>query len=540
MKIVAPSPSAPIQRAHPERSDITNLPPDTDGAEHPGAHGLTAESSGTIFVSDMSVFIPPTDGGHPSPEPQSHMVELVEPIRALLGRWRPEPPSEASGATALTALVAIAAQEASLLRQYHADLADSRKKLGLLNDVPLLRAYWEGWVDALHSLVEHLLQLHLPAAAGERDQAVLLSMVRTRANAEEVLGVLAEAPRRFREIVTSTGLDDQKVNRVLTWGLRVDLVARSGTVAAPIYRLTPLGESAMRGLHEPKWALGAASLSQLVLRRRLTSARRLTEDLVSEAARRAALTATQTRRVLEAFIPALHPASWSPLARALGARSAHGVRLRLARWAGSRRGALAEALLERTLERAGVGPEHVQEVVIPSPGEAVYLPLEDSILSVSHENPVSQALIDVYGGMVQIGSSHATVPFDDGDYGMPWTTHGLLLRFYHTRTGASHFVLAGTSDDGVFAACRYFYEAVDDLLEEHPYDPFACLLVVDGDVEGNVQMKPVRSGRLAAVEPAADWLHVYVVPGADRRSGLPDRRLEVEPEPEEEEELVPA
>jgi DNA-binding HxlR family transcriptional regulator len=379
-----------------------------------------------------------------------------------------------------------------------------------------------------------------PQVPPPRETQRLVAAVVAKKHTAEILRVIAgEVDSRPANLTRATGLSDVKVHRVLTWAMSNGLVLRSAADFNVHYRLSPLGETVLEAIDEPPWVSMAATLIRIGVQRQLLARDgeewRLEDTahpIVQRASLLTGLSPERAARGLNEFSRALQTAAVSNLAGALrytpyaasqpdpagmlspaDAESGHDIIIsppvfhrlmalvnpqgaeELVRWErlwSPRLDSLAESLMVRTVERAGIPTRMLREVLphhylrATKQARPYHLPLQGPILSIGGPglNPVTAGLFFEYGVSVHLrhrpalelvwqqGETRSSFfPSADEDY-------GLVLRIFDEQTGATHFVVGGLRPSGTYAACRCFYRQAEELLETFPEQSFATVLRV--------------------------------------------------------------
>jgi DNA-binding HxlR family transcriptional regulator len=431
---------------------------------------------------------------------------------------------------------------------------------------------------ALESVARALLA-HDPSSQAPPPQQTqrLAAAVLAKKHALRILRLIAaQGDARFGGIARATGLKDPMVNRVLSWAMSNGLLQRWADEPNVHYRLSALGETVLETIDEPQWVSMAATLVRIGVRQQLLA--RDGEDwrvedtaapIVQRASMLTGLSPEQAARGLNEFSHALQPAAVSNLAAALRftpyetSQAApqvmaegvtepqvnHGIIISppLSHWPfiiqeqsrapeltrprrvyQPRLDSLAEALVVRTVERSGIPTRMLREVLphhymrATRQKCAYHLPLERPIIAMGY--PVALGLLFEYG--VPVYLRHRPRPemlWQQGDDWQSFPTssdhdHGLVLRIFDEHTGATHFVLTGLRPSGTYAACRYFFDTAEELLEQFPEQSFAAVLRV-----------PQSYGRRKQLVEAVPPQPVDARASADRNARLDMRYLEVLP-----------
>jgi DNA-binding HxlR family transcriptional regulator len=352
--------------------------------------------------------------------------------------------------------------------------------------------------------------------------------------------IAAQGDARFVGIARTAGLKDTTVSRVLSWAMSNGLLQRWADEPNVHYRLSALGETVLETIDEPQWVPMAATLIRMGVRQQMLArdgedwgVEDPTAPIVQRASMLTGLSPEQAARSLNGFSRALQAAAVSNLAAALrftpyetsqaapevvAGRGTepqvnHGIIVsppvfhwpftieeqsrapeltrRKHLWA-PRLDSLAEALVVRTMERSGIPPRILREVLPHHYLRATkqrgpyHLPLERPIIAMGSPelSPVTAGLLFEYG--VPVYLRHRSSPEILWQQGNAWQSfrtsgdhdHGLVLRIFDEHTGATHFVLTGLRPSGTYAACRYFFDNAEELLERFPEQSFAAVLRV--------------------------------------------------------------
>jgi DNA-binding HxlR family transcriptional regulator len=409
----------------------------------------------------------------------------------------------------------------------------------------------------------------------------LAAAVLAKKHALRILRLIAgQGDARFASIAKAAGLQDPTVNRVLSWALSNGLLQRWADEPNVHYRLSALGETVLETIDEPQWVSMAATLVRIGVRRQLLA--RDGEDwrvedtaapIVQRSSMLTGLSPEQAARSLNAFSRALQTAAVSELAATLrftpyeASQAApemmagqaaepqvnHGIIIsppvfhspftleeqsrapeltrRKHLWA-PRLDSLAEALVVRTVERSGIPTRMLREVLPQHYLRATkqkgpyHLPLERPIIAMGSPelSPVTAGLLFEYG--VPVYLRHRPSPEMVWQQGNVWQSfrtsgdhdHGLVLRIFDEHTGATHFVLTGLRPSGTYAACRYFFDTAEELLEQFPEQSFAAVLRVPRSYGRRKQLaeavapQPVDTRASAGRNARLDMRYVEVLP----------------------------
>lgn len=370
---------------------------------------------------------------------------------------------------------------------------------------------WALWQD----IAEHRTKATPADADVDLGLRMLVETARSKAHASEILSELAQGPCRPEALRKRTSLRDQQIHRVLAWADEEELVRKYKVKGWVFYRATNLAQRILWLLATPKWLSDATIIARAATKNRVlgTPVSKLRDEIAAQVG----LDAVQVSRALESLTRAMSGRSVSHLAPALqppGSEARgfiicpivypreldeevllnHRTDTNERPFQGNegyyapRLDALGEAYVHRAIARAGLDTDSVVEWRPQAFAERssrsarpVYLRVDRPIISLSSPlaNPVTLELLLRFGSAAYFDHRVSEVLRCDGRESFYLTSqvdYGLCSRFVDNETGHSHFVLAGLKPSGTYAACRFFYESIERLLEKHGGEPFTYVV----------------------------------------------------------------
>ncbi|HEX7240014.1 MAG TPA: hypothetical protein VF263_07090 [Longimicrobiaceae bacterium] len=376
--------------------------------------------------------------------------------------------------------------------------------------------------------VATLLRSKHPSALDEADFAALTSSLSTRKNALAVFRQVALGRSRRVQIMNSSGLQDEQVQRVLRWGLANGLVAFSPAGDESHYHLTRLGELALQAIDEPAWLPVATHLVRAATRFRVAGAHMsgLAADALERIGRATGLALEAVKLSLDVIGRAVDPALASGLASALSvvAGTRKGVLL-FARAPEDREVSAGElgdgvvsgeptVLLMRMFERTGlfslqVEEPPVQAYVTNTEGcSKLSLPLDRPIVSFSLKSAITRAISLAYGDVVRLEQGTLLIRSKGPQRGpvQHYTTSGgIVARIYDDVHGTTHLIIGGIDRAGRGAACRFFYEHFDELISSRSEESFAVLVPQHASSKSDVRVIPLHTSSPEALTAFLEW-----------------------------------
>jgi hypothetical protein len=390
---------------------------------------------------------------------------------------------------------------------------------GLVDDPVHGALFRQGVLSALAAVGRALLEdepsRSNPASTASDAVARLAAELSSKANRLEIFRALAQSVHRPGELVDATGLKDMQVHRVLDWAMSNGLLLRWAGEGSTHYRLSSRGEAVLEAVDEPAWLPRATALVRAAVRQRLLAAPQGPEAYdrhARPATPRTGLSLHQTVRSLAQISRALEPADTSFLAAALSVHADGERKISISPpeplaeasprpgeggmfagrssgqpwdsgFEGSRLQALSESLVVRSTDRAGIASATLGELLSQNYRvEGGHLPLGSPIISIGggNTNLVTSGLLLEYDVPVGFPADSPVLSWRGQSLGQdPGHEYGVLVRILDERTRVSHFVLAGLRPAGTYAACRYFHDNVERLLERFPDTSFGALLNVN-------------------------------------------------------------
>jgi hypothetical protein len=418
-----------------------------------------------------------------------------------------------------TAELLDAASDRSRLQRIVERLESTSRPSGTVSDEAHGAPFVEGALASLATLGRVLMKAAPAPPSGETVSEIdrLAAALKAKRHALEIFRALSSGGKRPSELCDATNLRDMQVHRVLDWAIGESLLHRWTGDGSTHYGLNARGEAALDAVDELVWLAQASAFVRSVVRQRLLDGRQVRSDPASakdlQVRRLVEITGLSEHQAARGFTEvarALDPAANSRLAAALRFQGAGEHKVFISppqplqpfavahafedeawreewsetEWQWARLNSLSESLVVRSTDRAGLPPNCLHEL---QPRrywrDGEQLLLSDSIISVGSPecNPVTEGLLLEYEAPLCFRGGERWPELAVGNAARQLSSkhvHGALLRIFDERTSVSHFILAGLLPSGTYAACRYFHDCIEQLLEQFPDCSFAAVLTV--------------------------------------------------------------